>query len=228
MLHCGPAKPCARDDKKVVCILIILLFTIRITQNTLYYSALYDGYHTVLHAGEKTYASLKRILNEMAEGGETASIWSEVVVPIQTTDAPTPPLATPAVAPEVYESPLTGSAHPMPTRSCASESSSQKGVASTSVAEHEHQVSIEPDVLRVIWHLCSDHKLVATFGGFGGSGVNNPCFICNWARDSPFAEVKKRGDLQILRSGEWADTFLKPLHQAEATVCRSACTIAAT
>jgi hypothetical protein len=165
MLHCGPAKPCARDDRKVVCIIIIIIiFIIGITQNTLYFSALYDGYHTVLHAGEETYTSLKWILNEMAEGGETASIRSEVVVCLQTTDAPTPPLATPSVAPEVYESPLTGSAHPMPTRSCASEPSSQKGVASTSVAEHEHQVSIEPFVLRLIWHLCSDHKLVATFG----------------------------------------------------------------
>jgi transcriptional regulatory protein LevR len=39
--------------------------------------------------------------------------------------------------------------------------------------------------LLVNWHLCSDHKLVALFGGFGGASCNKSCFLCDWDHTGP-------------------------------------------
>jgi hypothetical protein len=77
------------------------------------------------------------------------------------------------------------------------------------------------DALKVEWHLCSDHKLVALFGGFEGSGSNKPCFVCNWDRTDPFHETERRMLGDILKKSEWAQKYLKPLSDAQAKVCRA-------
>jgi hypothetical protein len=70
--------------------------------------------------------------------------------------------------------------------------------------------------LCVNWHLCSDHKLVALFGGFGVSYWNKPCFICDWDRTNPFTDVTIRFEDDILKRTEWAEKFFKPIHEAQA------------
>lgn len=69
--------------------------------------------------------------------------------------------------------------------------------------------------LSVNWHLCSDHQLVALLGGFGGSGCNKPCFICNWDRTDPFGNVGIRTEADLFKKTQWAEKFLKPIHESQ-------------
>jgi hypothetical protein len=73
----------------------------------------------------------------------------------------------------------------------------------------------ESTALEVTWHLCSDHKLVALLGGFGGSGCNRPCFICNWDRSDPHKACELRTEEDIALKAAWAQEFLKPIHDAQ-------------
>jgi hypothetical protein len=69
--------------------------------------------------------------------------------------------------------------------------------------------------LRVNWHLCSDHQLVALLGGYGGSGCNKLCFICNWDRTDPFGNVGIRTEADLFEKTQWAEAFLKPIHASQ-------------
>jgi hypothetical protein len=71
------------------------------------------------------------------------------------------------------------------------------------------------DSLRVNWHLCSDHKLVALFWGFGGAGCKQPCFMCLWDRTKPRQGAKSRTVRDIQQKGEWAEAFFLPIHKAQ-------------
>jgi hypothetical protein len=73
--------------------------------------------------------------------------------------------------------------------------------------------------LEVVWHLCSDHKLMSLVAGMGGSGLNSCCFLCNWDRSEPFAAVSARTEDTIKRSQAWAETYLRPLHDSINKVC---------
>lgn len=73
-------------------------------------------------------------------------------------------------------------------------------------------------VLDVRWHLCSDHKLVAMFGGFGGSGCNKPCFLCNWDRTNPYSPTAARTEADILKKSAWAVQYMKPIQDASLKV----------
>jgi hypothetical protein len=72
--------------------------------------------------------------------------------------------------------------------------------------------------LKVQWHLCSDHKLVALMSGFGGSGCNKPCFRCPWNRTSPFAEAEEHSAEALRAKSQWATKFLVPIMTTEAEV----------
>jgi hypothetical protein len=72
--------------------------------------------------------------------------------------------------------------------------------------------------LRMNWRLCSDHKLVALFGGFGGSGCNKPCFLCNWDRNDPYSNTMQRTAADTLKKSEWSQKYLKPIHDSAAAV----------
>jgi chromosome segregation ATPase len=66
------------------------------------------------------------------------------------------------------------------------------------------------------WHLCSDHKLVALFGGFGGAGCNKPCFLCDWDRTPPGEDDTPCSVEVIQQKSEWAQEFFRPIHEAQA------------
>jgi hypothetical protein len=70
--------------------------------------------------------------------------------------------------------------------------------------------------LLVNWHLCSDHKLFALFGGFGGAGCNKPCFLCDWDRTAPGEDATLRSVEVIQQKSEWAQEFFRPIHEAQA------------
>lgn len=70
--------------------------------------------------------------------------------------------------------------------------------------------------LLVNWHLCSDHKLVALFGGFGGASCNKPCFLCDWDRTAPCKDATLRSVEVIQQKSEWAQEFFRPIHKAQA------------
>jgi hypothetical protein len=72
--------------------------------------------------------------------------------------------------------------------------------------------------LQIDWHLCSDHKLVALFGGFGGSGCNKPCFLCDWDRSDPLRQTSLRTVEGVLTTSAWADQFFRPIHLSQARV----------
>jgi hypothetical protein len=66
------------------------------------------------------------------------------------------------------------------------------------------------------WHLCSNHKLVALFGGFDGASCNKPCFLCDWDRMAPCKDATLRSVEVIPQKSEWAQEFLRPIHKAQA------------
>jgi hypothetical protein len=78
-------------------------------------------------------------------------------------------------------------------------------------------VSTDTETLKVRWHLCSDHKLVTLFVGFGGSGCNKPCFVCNWDRSDPFGVTQGRTEADPLIKSDWSEKFLHPIHSADLT-----------
>jgi hypothetical protein len=79
--------------------------------------------------------------------------------------------------------------------------------------------SEETERLDVVWHLCSDHKLVSLVSGMGGSGLNSCCFLCYWDRSDPFAPVSERTAQEIQRSQAWAEEYLRPLNDSICEVC---------
>jgi hypothetical protein len=66
--------------------------------------------------------------------------------------------------------------------------------------------------------VCSDHKVVAVFGGFGGSGCNKPCFLCTWDRNDPCGNTIQRRAAETLKKSERAEKYLKPIHDSAAAV----------
>jgi hypothetical protein len=75
-----------------------------------------------------------------------------------------------------------GLTHLMSCTSVIGEFAGEEGIGSNTLAGEE---GIGSNALAVKWHLCSDHKLVTLFRGFGGSGCNKPCFKFNWDRTKP-------------------------------------------
>lgn len=71
--------------------------------------------------------------------------------------------------------------------------------------------------LRMVLYLSSDHKLVATVLGHGGSGCSHACFLCKWRRGmerfalGEQAGIQKRTNESITEAARWAETYLRPI-----------------
>lgn len=84
--------------------------------------------------------------------------------------------------------------------------------AAAAVRKRGQQLSVE-------WFLCSDHKLICTAMGHGGSGCSRPCPWCDWQRGgNSEQDLQHRTQAEAAQAAQWSVQYAEPLRALDREV----------